>query len=335
MRAATWHGGTRFTVDEAPDPTPGPGEVVVRVDTVGICGTDVHITQGLFPATPPAVLGHEFSGRVAAVGPGVDLRRVGEAVACDISSHCLDCEECRSGRWNRCLRGRKASGAFAELAVVPADCAHPLPPSLDLATASLTEPASCCLSGIELAAPPPGATVLVIGGGVMGLLTLVFARTHGAGLTILSDPLPDRRAMALRLGADVAHDPGAEDLADRVRALTGGRGVHLACEAVGKPALVGRAMEVTRPRGTVLLIGVNPPGSALPADLYDLHFREIVLRGAFGRGDAFARALHRLPGLGLEALITTRFPLHQVADAMAAASEGRGVKTALRPQAVT
>jgi threonine dehydrogenase-like Zn-dependent dehydrogenase len=262
----------------------------------------------------------------------VSPERIGEAVACDISSHCLDCVECRDGRWNRCVHARKASGAFADYALVPADCAHRVPPGLDLPTAALTEPASCCLSGVELAAPPRGAAVLVIGAGVMGLFTLVFARTHGAGLTIVSDPLPERRAMARRLGADVVHDPGAEDLGDRVRALTGGRGVHLACEAVGKPELVGAAVAVTRPRGTVLLVGVNPPGSRLPVDLYDLHYREVVLRGAFGRGTAFARTLGLLPGLGLEALITTRYSLDQVTAAMAAAATGRGVKTVLAPQ---
>lgn len=174
MRVATWHGENRFRLDRVPDPAPSAGGVVVRVDTVGICGTDVHITQGLVPATPP--------------------------------------------------------------------------------------------------------------------------RSWGTSSAASSPPR------------------------------------HPACEAVGKPELVGAAVAVTRPRGTVLLVGVNPPGSRLPVDLYDLHYREVVLRGAFGRGTAFARTLRLLPGLGLEALITTRYPLDQVTAAMAAAATGRGVKTVLAPQ---
>jgi L-iditol 2-dehydrogenase len=322
-------------VDEVPTPAPGPGEVLVRVDTVGICGTDVHITQGLFPATPPAVLGHEFSGIVAGVGPGVSPARLGQPVACDISSHCLACAECRDGRWNRCQNARKASGAFAEYALVPADSALPVPPGLALAVAALTEPASCCLSGVEMVPLPPDAVVLVIGGGIMGLFTLLFARTHGARTIILSDPLPARREMARRLGADLVHDPAGPDLGDLVRQATAGRGVHLACEAVGQPALLGLAARVTRPRGTVLMIGVHPQGSRFPADLYDFHYRELRLAGAFGRGSAFARALALLPTLPLEGLVTARFPLERIDDAIAAATEGRGVKTVVGPGPAT
>ena len=93
MRVSMWHGNDEFTVEEAPDPTPGPEDLVVEVDTVGICGTDVHITKGLFPSTPPAVLGHEFSGVIVAVGSEIDASRVGESVVCDISTHCFECIE--------------------------------------------------------------------------------------------------------------------------------------------------------------------------------------------------------------------------------------------------
>lgn len=331
MRVATWHGGTRFTLDEVPDPAPGPGEVVVRVDTVGICGTDVHITQGLFPATPPAVLGHEFSGTIAAVGPDVSRARRGEAVACDITSHCLACVECREGRWNRCVHARKASGALAEYARVPADCALALPPGLDLATASLTEPASCALSGLEAVAMPPGAVAVVIGGGVIGLFAAAFAKARGAATVLLSDPIAARREMARQLGADLVNDPTRQDLGELVRSVTEGRGAHVVCEAVGKPELVARAIALARPRGTVIMLGVNPRGSTLPSDLYDLHYREITLRGAFGRGSAFARALQLLSSLSLAGIITVRYPLERVSEAFAAAAEGRGVKTAISP----
>ncbi|MBI4220791.1 MAG: alcohol dehydrogenase catalytic domain-containing protein, partial [Chloroflexi bacterium] len=150
MKAAVWHGGAKFVIEDKPDPSPGPGQVVVRVDTVGVCGTDVHITQGLFPATAPSVLGHEFSGTIAATGKGVPRRRVGEKVVCDITSHCGKCTNCREWTISRCENTQRSGGALAEFSLVPSQSAHRLPEGLDLETAALTEPASCCLSGSEM-----------------------------------------------------------------------------------------------------------------------------------------------------------------------------------------
>ena len=177
-----------------------------------------------------------------------------------------------------------------------------------------------------------GDTVAVIGGGAMGLFTMAFAKLAGAGTTILSDPIPERRAMAKQLGADIVHDPADGDLADVVADATGGRGVHLAAEAVGSPELVRKALDLTRPRGTLLLIGVSPRGTRLPIDLYDFQWRETVIRGAFGRGTAFARTPDALAELNLENFITHRYPLGGVGEGIAATGQGIGVKTAIKPQ---
>jgi L-iditol 2-dehydrogenase len=332
MKLATWRGGTRFTIDEVPDPTPGPGEALVAVHTAGICGSDVHATQGLFPATPPKVLGHEYTGVVVGVGRGVPRRWLERAVACEPNFGCGACRECRAGRESQCARCTRVGG-FAERVVLPARCLHALPRGLDPATAALAEPAACCLAGLEMTRLPRRASVLVIGGGVIGLLTLALARTRGAATTILSDPLEERRRAARRLGADVVVDPTADKLEDVVLRHTGGRGVDLACEAVGKPELVGEAVRLARPRGVVQLVGVSPAGSRLPADLFDLHFRELTVLGAYGRGTAFPRALRLLPRLGVRGLITARFPLERIEDAFAHATAGRGLKTVLTPRA--
>lgn len=333
MRVATWHGGAHFTIDEVPDPSPGPDDVIVEVDTVGMCGTDVHITQGLFPATPPQILGHEFSGRIVAAGSNVDEGRVGENVACDISTHCGECVECLDGRLSRCVHARRSSGAYAQLAQVPASSAVALPEGFDISLGALTEPASCCLSGIEQAGMKEGGVALVIGGGVMGLFTMAFAKMRGAGTAILSDPVPERRAMAKQLGADIVHDPVQGDVREVVDEVTGGRGVHLAAEAVGKPEIVKRCLDLTRPRGTVLIIGVSPRGSRMPVELYDFQWREVVLRGAFGRGDAFARTPEALAKLDLAGIITARYPLEGIAEALGDAAAARGIKTAISPSA--
>jgi threonine dehydrogenase-like Zn-dependent dehydrogenase len=332
MKVATWRGGSRFTLDDVPEPAPGRGQVLVAVHTAGICGSDIHAIQGLFPASPPRVLGHEYSGTVIGVGPGVARRWLDQPVACEPNYGCGDCVECRQGRDSQCPRCTRVGG-FAERVVLPVRRVQPLPAGLDLAGAALAEPAACCLTGVEMFRMRRGATVLVIGGGVMGLLTLAMARARGARTAVLSDPLAARRTLGQRVGADVVVDPTRENLGDVVARLTDGGGVDVACEAVGKPELVAEAIRLTRPRGVVQLVGVSPKGSALPADLFDLHFRELTILGAFGRGTAFRRALTLLPKLPVGELISARFPLAEVEAAFAHAAAGHGVKTVLTPGA--
>lgn len=330
MKVATWRGGTTFTIDDAPEPLAGPGQVVVAVHTAGICGTDIHATQGLFPWTPPLVMGHEYTGVVRVVGRGVSPRLVGRPVACEPSYGCGACAECEAGRVSQCARCVRVGG-FAERVALPASCVHPLPRGLDPVTAAMTEPAACCLSGLEQVDVPRGATALVIGAGIMGLLTMVLARRRGARRVIVSDPIEERRTTAKRLGASVTIDPTRENLRERVLALTRRRGADLVCEAVGKPDLVAEALALTKPSGALQLVGVNPKGSRLPLDLWDVHFREIRIGGAFGRGTAFRRALALMPKLRVKRLVTARFPLEKIEAAFAHAAAGRGIKTVLAP----
>jgi threonine dehydrogenase-like Zn-dependent dehydrogenase len=178
---------------------------------------------------------------------------------------------------------------------------------------------------------PRGATVLVVGGGIMGLLTMVIARHRGAGRVILSDPIVERREVARRLGAEHVVDPARENLRDFVLGLTDGRGVDVGCEAVGKPSLVAETMTMVKPKGVMLLVGVSPKGQPLAVDLYDFHYRELSLHGAYGRGTSFRRALSLMPALDVGALVTARFPLERIEEAFAHAAAGRGVKTVLTP----
>jgi len=332
VKLATWRGGPRFTVDDVPEPVAGGGQVLVDVHTAGICGTDLHATQGLFPWSPPLVMGHEYTGVVRDVGRGVRKNLIGRTVACEPSYGCGTCAECEAGRVSQCPRCTRVGG-FAERVVLPLHCVHPLPRGLDPVTAAMTEPAACCLAGLEQLRPPRGATVLVIGAGIMGLLTMVLARRRGAGRLIVSDPIEERRGFAKRLGAGVTIDPTRESLRDRVMQLTKGRGADLVCEAVGKPELVAEALALTKPAGALQLVGVNPKGSRLPLDLWDVHFREIRIGGAFGRGGAFRRALGLMPKLGVRRLVTARFPLEKIEDAFVHAAAGHGIKTVITPNA--
>jgi L-iditol 2-dehydrogenase len=330
MKVATWQGENRFSVDQMPEPSPGRGQVVVEVRTAGICGTDVHATQGLIPWKPPLVMGHEYSGVVVDVGPRVSRALVGRAVACEPGWGCGECPECRERRVSHCLRLTRAGG-FAERVILPTTAVHALPDTLDPVTAAMTEPAACCLAGLETFRMPRGATVLVVGGGIMGLLTMAIARRRGAARGILSDPLAERRDVARRLGADHVIDPTRENLRDRVLDLTNGRGADVGCEAVGRPALVAETMALVKPKGIVLLVGVSPKGQPMPIDLYDFHYRELSLHCAYGRGTSFRRALALMPSLDVSGLVTARFALDRIEEAFAHAAAGRGVKTVVTP----
>ncbi len=331
MKAMTWLGEDRFEMDEAPDPEPGPDQVVVRVDTVGVCGTDVHITQGLFPSTPPLVLGHEASGEIISVGSNIPSSRIGERVAMDTTSHCGECENCRTWSWSRCENAVKSSGYFAELAVLPSQSAHRIPDSMSLETAALTEPASCCLSGVGRLSIPENAVAVVIGGGIMGLFTLAFLKSHGVETAVMSEPVASRREIAKDLGANVLHDPATGSLDDLVNDLTGGRGAHIAAEAVGRAELVAKCAEVVRPRGDVLMIGVCPQGAPLPVDLYDFHYKEIRLQGAFGRGNVFGDTPDAISRLKLDGVISGRYSLDHVPQAIADSGAGKGIKFVIKP----
>ncbi len=333
MKAMTWHGGARFTHDDVPDPEAAPGYVVVEIDTTGICGTDVHITQGLFPSDAPKILGHEGSGVIVDVGEGVSRDRIGQRVVLNHSSHCFECWNCRNWNVSRCETAPESTnGLYAEYVALDSRAAVELPEDLELETAAMTEPAACCLSGVEMLDIPYRATGLVIGAGIMGLFTAAFMKSHGVETLVVSEPVRVRREMAKQFGADILHDPNDVDLSEVVADVTdNGRGFSVTAEAVGKPELVAACVDATKPRGQTLMIGVCPEGAPLPVDLYDMHFREIKLVGAFGRGNVFYRVPKELTKLNLDNVISGRYPLDELADGITASAEGLGVKFAIKP----
>lgn len=335
MKASTWHGGNSFTLDDIPDPQPAPDAVVVQIDTTGICGTDVHITQGLFPSEPPKVLGHEAAGTIVEVGSATPATRIGQRVTLNSTSHCYECWNCRNWSVSRCQHAQiPPNGFFAQYAAVPSQAAIEIPDSLDMENAAMTEPASCCLSGVEMLDIPYRSTALIIGAGIMGLFTLAFLKSHGVETAVISEPVQQRREIATQFGADILHDPAEEDLS-RIAAeiTTEGKGFDITAEAVGKPDLVAKCVELTRQRGQTLMIGVSPQGSPLPVDLYDMHFREIKLIGAFGRGNVFHRVPAELEKLNLKNVISGRYPLSRIPDAIQASARGDGIKFVIKPNA--
>jgi L-iditol 2-dehydrogenase len=332
MRVATWRGGSEITIDEVPVPKPGPGQLVLKVHSSGICGTDIHKTQGLFPGTPPEVLGHEFTGPVVEIGEGVDESIMGKIVGCTLNASCGECQGCLTWSAMHCEREPRFAGGFAEYVLVDHRQAHIIPDGLDPETASMAEPLACVISTLNMLGEiEEGCDALVVGGGLLGLLTVGVLNDRGVGRIILSEPNPMRLAMGKQFGASILNDPTKDDLNELVKETTGGYGVKIGAEAVGVPALVANVSKLIRPRGNLVLVGVSPQGSSLPIDLYDLHYKEIAVSGAFGAGDAFGEALETLPRLNLEGVVSGRYPLEKTAEAMEISASGVGVKYMIAP----
>ena len=331
MRFMTWVGGMNFELGECDVPLLDADQVLVKVDTVGVCGTDVHITEGLFPGTPPKILGHEGSGTIVDVGTSISKDRIGQRVAIDVGDHCGTCEACLTWSIGRCEKHEWKAGFFSEFVAVTSSVALMIPKKMDLELAAFTEPAACCLSGVRMLDERERKFGLVIGGGAMGLFTLAFLKQSGVDQVIMSEPVKSRREMSIQLGANFLHDPSDSNLDEFVNDLTNGYGVEVAVEAVGKPELVAKCVELTRPRGDVLMIGVCPPGTSLPVDLFDFHYREIRIRGAFGRGSVFDETPEEMMSLDLSGIISGRYSLENIPDAINDVRNGRGIKFVVKP----
>ena len=195
----------------------------------------------------------------------------------------------------------------------------------------MAEPLACVISTLNMIRVEEGCDALVVGGGLLGLLTVGILKLRGAGRIILSEPNVQRLEMGKQFGADIVNDPTKDNLAELVNDTTGGYGVKIGAEAVGIPQLVANVSKLVRPRGNLVLIGVSPQGSTLPVDLYDLHYKEITMSGAFGAGDAFGEALKTLPKLDLTGVISGRFPLEKTAEALQVSAAGGGVKYMIAP----
>ncbi len=284
MKAVVFHGSGDVRVSELPEPEPGAGEVLLAVEGCGVCGTDVHIYRGEAPARTGVVLGHEFGGRILAVGEGVSREALGRRVAVNPNLNCGYCPSCREGNIHLCLNlralGVDLPGGFAEKAVVPALQVELFPEDLPSETITLVEPLACALHGLDLAGVRPGDDVLVQGAGPMGLILVQLARLAGAAKVAVADPSPARRARALACGADEALRP--EELAP---------GYGVVIEATGNRSALEQALVLTKGGGTVLLFGVHPREDVASFSPQAFYRREIRLVGSFTNPHTTARAV--------------------------------------------
>lgn len=305
-------------IADLPDPTPGQGEVLVRVAACGICGSDVHGYDGSSGRRiPPIVMGHEAAGTIAALGPGVSGFVEGDRVTFDSTIFCGACNNCRRGDVNLCDHREvlgvscgefRRAGAFAEYVAVPSRILYRLPENLSFAEAAMLEAVSVAMHGVSLAQVSLDNTALLLGAGMIGLLTLQALRAVGCSRIFVADLDSTRLKLAQDVGATAVLSPEA-DVVEQVMQLTGGVGVDLAIEAVGRNETVKASIDSVRKGGTVVLVGNISPEVTLP--LQKVVTRQIRLQGSCASSGEYPRAIDLLASgaIQVKPFITAIAPL--------------------------
>ncbi|MCK7621998.1 zinc-dependent alcohol dehydrogenase family protein [Streptomyces sp. RS10V-4] len=317
-------------VTELPDPRPEPDEVLVRVTSCGLCGTDMHLLGGELPVVRyPLVPGHELTGEIVAVGAAVRDRAVGERVAVDPNLPCGACHYCRIGRGNLCEHytavGVTRDGGFAELVAVPARCAYVLPEGLSEAAAGLVEPLSCAVHGLNRLPRRPGEHYLIYGAGTMGLMMAALVRTAGAASVSVVDLNAERLAFAESFGVDAAVTSAA--------ALGRAPGFEVVIDATGAVAAIEDGLGRVRRGGTFLQFGVADPARAASFSPYRVYSQEIDIIGSMAVHNSFQPAIDLLAaGLDLDPLVSDVYGLDGFDEAVARFRAGTGRKIHIAPQ---
>lgn len=317
MRAAVLVEPGRIEIAERPVPTPAPGDVLIRVRTVGVCGSDAHYYRegriGEFVVEQPLILGHEAAGTIVAVGSGVPEDRIGQRVSIEPQRPDPNSEETRRGRYNLCPHMRfygtpPVDGALCEYVTIGAAFAHPVPAEMTDNAAALCEPLSVAIATVDKAAVAGGSRVLIAGAGPIGLMTAQVARAYGATDIVVTDLDPHRRRLAHRFGATTTLDPQTDD-------VTGLR-VDAFIDASGAPAAVMSGLAAVRPAGLAVLVGMGAETMELPVQT--IQNRELILTGVFRYANTWpaAIALIRTGRVDVDALITGRYPLEKTAEAL-------------------
>jgi L-iditol 2-dehydrogenase len=327
-------------VREVPDPVPGAGEVVVRIEAALTCGTDIKTYQRGHPKIPlPAPLGHEFAGIIAAVGPGVDRFREGDAIACTPTAPCGLCRLCLRGHDSLCPQavGRIVLGAFAEFITVPAHIVQSnmfeRPESLSAERAAVLEPLACVMHGADRVLLERAERVIIVGDGPIALLFGQVALLRGAEDVMLFGKHDVRLRTAEAVGL-TAIDTGDADIRVVAQDMTDGIGADVVVECVGRPELWEAAFECVAPAGELLAFGGCAPGTRASFDTYRLHYEEVDVKAAFHYGRADVRRAYDLlldEEVNADALITHHETLDRLQHALDLVLSREAIKVAVHP----
>nr|MBQ8245152.1 zinc-dependent alcohol dehydrogenase family protein [Oscillospiraceae bacterium] len=335
MKGTYFLGNSAFETRQMPEQELKAGEVLLKVGACGVCGTDVHIyhgSKGSAEVNPPVILGHEVSGTVAAVGPGVKSLKVGDRVSVDPNRYCGSCYYCRIGKKQLCTNlyavGVNRDGGFADYCYVPEAQCYLLNDGIPLAHGAMAEPLACCIHGIDRAEIRAGDTVLVIGGGAIGLMMLQLARLAGASQVLLSEPVEMRRKIAVELGADAVIDPIHEDLKTRIKEITGNDGVNVVIECVGNAIATSQAFEAAQRGTTLLLFSVPKAGATHPLSMEAVYQKELRIVGSMINPDTHQRAVDMINHgkINFGSIITHYFPVEEVKEAILMQMSDQSIK---------
>jgi len=335
MRAGVYRGPGKIAMETVPIPEIGPGELLIRVAACGICGTDIKKIHHGF-VHPPQIFGHEVAGTVVETGRGVKRFVAGDRVVSFHHVPCGKCFYCERKLFSQCAIYKSAGltagfdpngGGFGEyVRAMPAIVERgvvAIPPGVSFDEATFVEPVNTCLKAVRRARVATGETILVMGQGPIGLILMILARLEGARV-LSTDPMPGRREASTRFGADAAMDPLTYNMLEEVRNRTDGRGADAVLLAVPNPALVTEALALSRPGGRVLLFAHNDPVTRIefPAATIGVEEREIL--GSYSADidmrEESAQIVfeRRIPA---REMITHRFPLERISDAIALAAK--------------
>ena len=268
MKAVRLESTGRLFVRDVEKPVPGPDELLLRVEACGVCGTDRHLYHGEFPCAPPVTIGHEFCGTVEALGSGVSGFAIGQRITGDPNIACGRCPQCQEGKVNLCRNlsaiGIHRDGGFADYVLVPQKQAFPLPDSVPSTHGAFCEPLACCLHGVDMAGIKAGSSVIVLGGGVIGMLVVQLCRIAGATRVVMVTRQAEKRALAEEIGATHSFDPTR---GDAITGLTGADGLlpggaDVVIECAGVPETMEQAPKLARAGGTVVILGVMALGGS-------------------------------------------------------------------------
>lgn len=325
MRVMKLHGPGDLRLEEVEKPTPGSGEVLVQVKEVGVCGSDVHYFEdgriGDAVVTEPLILGHEFAGVIAEVGPGVSDVRPGDRVAVEPAIPCCECDMCAQEDYNLCRNIQfcgtpPTNGAFREFMAWPARLVERIPDSMSMGEAAMLEPFAVGVYAVEIAGDVQGKTVGVLGVGAIGLSILQAAKAAGCGETFVTDLIPQRLERASRVGADRTFNANDPNVVDAVKQATGGRGLEIVFEAAGENEAVVQATEMVCP-GRLVVVGGIPADDRMCVTASVVRRKGLTIR-LLRRSKGTLRRAIRLVEEGkvdVSSFITHRFPLERLEEA--------------------
>jgi L-iditol 2-dehydrogenase len=347
MIAAVYHGPNDLRVESVPIPKIGKGELLVKVMSASICGTDLRIFHGNHRMYVPGTVripGHEVVGTIVEVGNEIKNHSVGQRVFCAPNTGCGQCQQCITGNNNLCANydaiGVTSDGGFAEYVRISANSVQqgnviPVSDSVDPAVAALMEPFACVLRGQNALYMKPGEVVLVMGAGPIGVMHVKLAKARGAGRVIVSEPIPERAAQATRMGAERVVDPTSENLKSVLGEESQGRGADVVIVAAPAHAAQESALDLAAISGRINFFGGLPKDRPLiNLDSNLVHYKELVITGTTACSTADCWQAAQIVNSGLvdfSDVVSRRFPLKDAVMAFAAAEDRKSLKIVLEP----